>query len=467
MNVRSTCMSLVVVTSVLCGASGLSAPVVMAEEGQPNMLEIVGGAINGGVQANIAQPQLVRSIYHAILSLPEQAADKVCAFYVTAQYHLTFLHGASSLLSANVQQGGCLTVALGQDDLRAADPAFWTLLEQTHVVKNVHQAENAPDGLRPDDLQSAYALPGATAGKGQTVAIVDANDDPLAEADLAVYRATFGLPVCSRANGCFRKVDQLGGTNYPAVDIGWAAEVALDVDMVSAICPLCHILLVEANSATFGDLGSAVDTAVRLGASVVSNSYGSREKLPDATTMAHYYDHPGVVITASSGDNGYGTQLPAAFKGVIAVGGTTLSRASNARGWAESAWGGTGSGCSKYISKPVWQSDHGCSYRTLTDVAAVADPDTGVAVYNTYESYEDGWSVNGGTSASSPIIASIYALAGNAATVGGAYLYSHSADLNDITEGVNGTCKVAYLCAAGSAYDGPTGLGTPKGIAAF
>ena len=470
MDTRFRFMRLLVIAVALYGANGLFSPAVFAAaQEQPNMLEIVGTAVKGGVQANITQPQLVRSIYSAVLSLPEEEAQKICPLYVTAQYQLTFLHGASSLLSANVQQGGCLRVSLGQDDLRAGDPAFWSLLGQTHVFKNARSAVNAPDGLTPNDLQSAYALPALATGKGQMVAIVDANDDPLAESDLAVYRSTFGLSACSSANGCFRKVDQSGGVKYPQADAGWAGEIALDLDMVSAICSGCHILLVEANSASFDDLGTAVNTAVRLGATVVSNSYGSREKLPDATTMAHYYDHPGVVITASSGDSGYRVQLPAAFKGVIAVGGTTLSRASNARGWTESAWGAAGSGCSQYISKPAWQSDSKCQHKTVADISAVADPDTGVAVYNTYESYEDGWSVNGGTSASSPIIASIYALAGNAAKIDGAYLYSHTIDLNDVTDGNNGTCQADYLyfCTAGNGYDGPTGLGTPKGIDAF
>ena len=262
-------------------------------------------------------------------------------------------------------------------------------------------------------------------------------------------------------------MNQRGIMYYPAADPSWAPEIALDLDMVSAVCPACHILLVEADSPSFSNLGTAVNTAVRLGATVVSNSYGSNEKFSDATTMAHYYNHPGVVITASSGDNGYGVQLPAAFKGVIAVGGTTLSRKNNTRGWAESAWGGSGSGCSKYISKPAWQKDSLCRGKVVADVSAVADPDTGVALYNSYESYGDNWSVSGGTSAASPIIAGIYALAGNAAKIDGSYLYHHAAHLNDIVTGNNGTCRPAPLCTAGRGYDGPTGLGTPKGIGAF
>ena len=235
--------------------------------------------------------------------------------------------------------------------------------------------------------------------------------------------------------------------------------------MVSAICPNCHILLVEANSASFNDLGTSVNTAVGLGATTVSNSYGGYEDSWSAKYIASYYNHPKTIITASSGDSGYGVQLPAAFNSVIAVGGTSLSTARNSRGWTERAWNGSGSGCSQYVSKPSWQKDSGCKKRTVADVAAVADPNTGVAVYDTYGN--TGWNVYGGTSASSPIIASVFALAGNASSINGSYLYSHRASLNDVTSGSNGTCTTHYLCTAGAGYDGPTGLGTPNGTGAF
>jgi subtilase family serine protease len=339
------------------------------------------------------------------------------------------------------------------------------VLKPTGISANV--AHIIPDGLTPNDLQHAYNLPSMTAGKGQIVAIVDAYDNPNAEKDLAVYRATFGLPPCTTTNGCFKKVDQDGGKKYPQADAGWADEISLDLDMVSAIAPNSHILLVEANTANLSDLGRSVDTAVRMGATEISNSYGGPETASDATSMAHYYNHPGVVITASSGDSGYGVQLPAAYNTVIAVGGTTLSSASNARGWTESAWGGSGSGCSRYVSKPKWQAYSQCSHRAVVDVSAVADPDTGVAVYDSYQSYDGDWAVYGGTSASSPIIAGVYALAGNATKVGASYLYSHTANLHDVTNGKNGTCQPTYLCTSGKGYDGPTGLGTPDGIGAF
>ncbi len=349
-----------------------------------------------------------------------------------------------------------------------ADPGFARCLAIILRPTGIHPTTLATTaaGLTPNDLQNAYHLPSTTAGKGQTIAIVDAYDDPKAESDLAVYRSRFALPACTEANHCFKKVGQSGDTHYPSSDAGWAGEIALDLDMVSAIAPHSHILLVEANSDSFKNLGSAVNTAVRLGATEVSNSYGGQEKGSDASALASDYNHPGVAITVSSGDTGYGVQLPAAFNSVIAVSGTSLSRATDNRGWTETAWGGSGSGCSQYIKKPIWQKDSLCHHRTVADVAAVADPDTGVAVYNSYQSYSN-WSIDGGTSAAAPIIAGVYALAGNAAKINGAYLYSHAAKLHDIKSGKNGTCTPSYLCTSKAGYDGPTGLGTPNGIGAF
>ncbi|MFL5627708.1 MAG: peptidase S8 [Ktedonobacteraceae bacterium] len=329
---------------------------------------------------------------------------------------------------------------------------------------------SSPSGYNPADLQSAYNLPSSTAGSGQTVAIVDAYDDPNAESDLGVYRSQFGLPACTTANGCFKKVNQSGGTKYPRANGGWAQEISLDLDMVSAICPNCHILLVEASSNSLANLGAAVNEAARLGANEISNSYGGGESSSDTSYDTSYYNHPGIVITASSGDNGYGVEYPAASQYVTSVGGTSLNRnSSTARGWSETTWSGAGSGCSAYDPKPSWQKDTGCSKRSVADVSAVADPNTGVSVYDSY-SYQgrSGWLVFGGTSVASPIIASVYALAGNASTVTyGSYPYSHTSSLNDITSGSNGSCSGSYLCTAGSGYDGPTGNGTPNGTGGF
>ena len=325
-------------------------------------------------------------------------------------------------------------------------------------------------GYGQASLQSAYLLPSSSAGTGETVAIVDAYDDPDAESDLAAYRSDWGLPPCTSADGCFAKVNENGQASPlpPASgSTGWATEESLDLDMVSAICPNCHILFVEADSAEVSDLGTGVNTAVKMGAKFVSNSYGAAEYAGETADSASYYNHPGVAVTASAGDAGYGVEFPAASPTVVSVGGTSLSPASDPRGWTETAWSDTGSGCSSQESKPSWQTDSGCSSRTSTDVSAVADPNTGVAVYDSYD--QRGWLQVGGTSVASPIIASIYALVGDPATGSypASYLYAHAAGLNDVTSGTNGSCSPAYLCTAGPGYDGPTGLGTPDGIAAF
>ncbi len=345
-----------------------------------------------------------------------------------------------------------------------------------HMSQRLLGPDAAPvgDGYGPSSLQSAYDLPSSTAGSGETVAVIDAYNDPNAASDLATYRSDWGLPACG--SGCFSVVNENGATSplpANAGSNGWDVEESLDVDMVSAICPLCHIILVEASSADTADLGTAVNSAVALGADFVSNSYGGSESSSDPTYDTDYYKHAGVAVTASAGDDGYGVSYPAASQYVTSVGGTSLSTASNSRGWTETVWGssaggeGTGSGCSADDAKPTWQTDTGCSKRTDNDVAAVADPNTGLAVYDTYS--EGGWLEVGGTSASSPIIASTFALAGTpaAGTYPSSYIYAHTSNLFDVTSGADGTCSPTYLCTAGTGYDGPTGWGTPDGVAAF
>ena len=238
------------------------------------------------------------------------------------------------------------------------------------------KAAATPQGYGPPDLRSAYGLP-ASGGSGRTIAIVDANDDPTAESDLGVYRSTYGLPACTTANGCFKKVNQSGQASpLPATDTGWAGEISLDLDMASAACPDCKILLVEANSATDADLGTAVNTAASLGASAISNSYGGGEDSSVTAASSQYYDHPGILVTASSGDQAYGAEFPATSQYVLAVGGTTLSKASNTRGWTESAWNSGGSGCSAYIAKPSWQKDTAarCAPRRTSRPSATRTP---------------------------------------------------------------------------------------------
>ncbi|MBM9505557.1 S53 family peptidase [Actinacidiphila acididurans] len=335
-----------------------------------------------------------------------------------------------------------------------------------HSTGSVDPADT-PSGYGPADLRAAYGLP-ATGAAGTTIAVVDAYDDPNAESDLATYRSTFGLPTCGSASGCFTKVGQTGTATLPRADAGWAEEISLDLDMVSAICPQCRVLLVEARSSSMADLGTAVNTAVAMGAKYVSNSWGGGESSSDASYDSAYFNHPGVAITVSSGDSGYGAEYPAASRYVTAVGGTSLRQDSSARGWSESVWSGTGSGCSAYDTKPTWQTDTGCTRRSIADVAAVADPATGVAVYDTYGG-DTGWEVFGGTSASAPIVAAVYALAGtpSAGSSPASFPYAHAASLHDVTTGSNGSCAARYLCNGTLGYDGPTGLGTPNGTSAF
>ena len=336
----------------------------------------------------------------------------------------------------------------------------------------------------PSYLQSAYNVASAAAanggGAGQIVAIVDAFDDPNVANDLAFYRSYFGLPACqtgsvSQATGCiFQKVDQNGGTSYPAPSASWSTEISLDVEMVSAVCPKCQILLVEANSNLLSDLGAAVNEAVALGANVVSNSYGSSEYSTENGDSAAYFAHEGVAVVASSGDSGFGVQFPAASPFVTGVGGTSLTQLTNTgtRNGSETAWSGAGAGCSAFEPKPAWQHDSGCANRAVADVSAVADPNTGVWVYDTYGG--SGWGISGGTSVAAPIVGSFYALAGNKRNTGdklASYPYGAPNALYDVTSGSDGSCSPGYLCGAGPGYDGPTGLGTPGGtpnsVAAF
>ena len=340
-----------------------------------------------------------------------------------------------------------------------------------HVVTDINGNPKTsgipPTGAySPTQFQTAYSLPSSTAGTGQTIGIVDAYDDPGIESDLAVFSSYYGLPSCTTANGCFRKVNQTGGSKYPRANSGWALEISLDVEIAHALCPNCKILLVEATSNSFSNLLAAEDYA-RAHANVVSNSWGGGESSGEISYDSHF-NHPGKPITFSSGDNGYGVEYPAASQYVTAVGGTTLILNANNTRNNETVWSGAGSGCSAYEPKPSWQNDTRCIRRTVADVAADADPNTGAAIYDsvTYQG-QAGWFQVGGTSLASPIIASAYALAGNGAnTVDGSYPYSHLY-LFDVTSGGNGSCSGSYLCTGEVGYDGPTGNGTPNGTAAF
>jgi len=337
----------------------------------------------------------------------------------------------------------------------------------TDEAGNVRESSplDGPAGLHPADLRDAYNIH-KNGSKETTIAIVDAYHYPTAQEDMNVYRKQFGIPPCTKANGCFRQVNQHGGTRkFPIVNIGWNQEAALDLEMASAMCPKCRILFVEADNNHSPNLGKAVDTAVRLGAHVVSNSYGGKEHW--SPPSEHYYDHPGVAITASTGDSGLGVSSPASYPSVIAVGGTFLRRDASERGWTETAWNGAGSGCSQIYDKPKWQHDKACARRMAADVSAVAAPSTGVSVYGP-TGHGSGWMVFGGTSVSAPLIGGIYGV--NGGEVNAAQnIYQHTENLYDVTSGSNGQCdhKGQYRCNAGPGYDGPTGWGTPNGLKAF
>ncbi|WP_375400448.1 hypothetical protein [uncultured Amnibacterium sp.] len=446
-------------------------------------------------------------------------------------------------------------------------------------------------GLTPAAIASAYGLNGGGSG---TIAVVDAYDNPNLESDLAVYRSTWGLPACTTANGCFRKVGQTGSaTDLPRADASWGEETSLDVDAASAACPACRLLVVEARNDSMSSLGTAVNTAVSLGATAVSNSYGGPENGAASAYSSAYFTHAGVPVVASTGDDGYQpvATIPAALPNVIAVGGTTLTRTSaapavrsaaaarvvlgstavstrvdrdiaavnalkkalkkatatlqhrrashctskacrralssatttvhrltkslatarktlaadrrkartptpapvpvqpptpvsapttgpaptvppttSARGWAETVWSGAGSGCSAQVARPAWQSGAVCTGRSIADVAAVADPATGLAVYDTYGTSQvtrTGWLVAGGTSLAAPLITGMLVRSGAAATYSDASpFYAHAGRFTDVTAGSNGTCGTA-LCNGTVGYDGPTGVGTPSSLASF
>ncbi|MGO9763859.1 MAG: IPT/TIG domain-containing protein [Solirubrobacteraceae bacterium] len=345
-------------------------------------------------------------------------------------------------------------------------------------------------GLDPEDLRSAYSIP-ATGGTGQTVALIDAFGYPQAESDIARYRERYGLPACTTLNGCFEKVNEKGEqANYPEEEAEWDGEAALDEDMVSAACPGCHILLVEGSTEAPADLGESVNTAARLGATEISNSYGypeQDEEFCGTTGCSQFnadYAHPGVMIFASAGDSGFEdtydglglqTNFPASSPNVVAVGGTALLKDRKAaRGWREEVWNeprifaATGGGCSRFESKPAWQADAGCAGRTDNDVAADAAVKTGVSVRLDGE-----WQVYGGTSVASPLLAGIEAHASSSErSLGADAFYAAPGSLYDVTEGFswdpfNGGSECApneYLCNAEVGYDGPTGLGTPDGV---
>ncbi len=314
-------------------------------------------------------------------------------------------------------------------------------------------------GLHPADLQSAYALPsGSSSGVGQTIAIVVPFSSSTAAADLAVYRAKFGLPACATSTGCLRFVAQNGSSHLPGSNPGWTAETAIDLDMASAVCPNCKLVVVEANDDSLSNMVLALLEAVAQKANVVSNSWSVAESY-SGQAMPGVFSHPGVAVVAGSGDSGAGVSWPAAEPSIIAVGGTTLMRVTAQRGWYEAAWTHAGYGCSTAFAKPAWQTSTPCTTRAVADVSAVADPNTGVAIYDSAgqgkgpAALRGGWEVYGGTSVATPIVAGAIALAGNASQLSTAqYIYTHTSGLNSVVMGASAL---------------QTGLGSPNGTTAL
>jgi hypothetical protein len=333
----------------------------------------------------------------------------------------------------------------------------------------VPQALTQTGGYSPAQLASLYRIPAGVSSTA-TIGIVDVGSDPNTQAQLSYYRAHFGLPACTKANGCFREVAQNGSTTLPPTNSGWVTEIALDVQAVSAICPTCHILLVDAKSASSTDMGTAVNTAARLGATYVSLSFGAPDSLQNATLASTFYNNPGVTYVAASGDSGYsgGTIFPSTAPNVVAAGGTSVKLVNGV--WQQSAWSGAGSGCSSagLVSGVVnglvqrLLSASACpAGRAVTDVSALADPATGIMFYRGGQ-----WYMGGGTSLAAPIITALYALAGNHTDPLAVYrnVTSKPSAFVDITTGQTGTCGTV-LCTARTGWDGPTGVGTPAGLA--
>jgi subtilase family serine protease len=312
----------------------------------------------------------------------------------------------------------------------------------------------------PAQIQSAYKLTGLLSG-GRTVALVDAYGYPNLASDLAFYRSTYGLPACTVANGCLKIMDQNGGTNYPPYNSGWALEQALDVDAVSAACPDCKIIMVQATTNSFANLETAVNrAALQTGVVAISNSYGCGCNLPNNSA----YKHPGIAVTASTGDSGFdGGSYPSTDTHVVGVGGTSVFADGSARGFHETVWNGAGSGCGSN-NKPRWQNaaNTTCTTKATADVSAAADPSNGGLNIR----FNGAFIQVGGTSESSPIIAAVYALSGNTTKYPAKFPYKNAGQLFDVTSGSNGACGIP-VCQARAGWDGPTGMGTPKGVGAF
>jgi hypothetical protein len=397
------------------------------------------------------------------LSLSQVSATAVCppapAGYVTCQAQVLRRRSTGALVRPQIRRQRLEQIALASSDRRLSAG------ESPLVASAEQPAQSPPTVGTPGWLQQAYDLTGlsAVAGVGDTVAITDAYDDPSAESDLDVFRSTYGLPACTTGNGCFEKVNERGQTSPlpPSDQAGWNVEETLDLDAVSSLCPNCHILLVEASTDGWWDLLRAMQTGVRMGAGQLSDSWSASSPVPLAGTVTW----SGVATIAATGDGGYAgpgaDDYPAAAAGVTAVGGTSLAPAPTPRGFSETAWSGSGSGCDVNFARPPYQPADGCSGRAWADVSADADPATGLLIYDTGDG---GWLAVGGTSLAAPLVAAYEAVtAVNGSTP--QWAYSDAGSLNDPASGSNGSCasSISYICNAGVGYDGPTGAGAISG----
>jgi subtilase family serine protease len=341
-----------------------------------------------------------------------------------------------------------------------------TMGTHSHAVAHSATINGAvePQPATPLYLQQAYDLTAlsATGGVNTTIAVVDAYNDPSVTTDLATFRADSGLPACNAASGCFRVLNELGTTApLPVSDVGWSVEESLDVDAVSALCPNCRIVLVEANGSDNTDMQYAIQAAVGAGATIVSNSWSALATTSPFTSSLSY---PGVSILAASGDDGTApsglSTYPAALPNVTAVGGTTLNPSpSTARGYSETAWDGTGSGCDTYESSPAWQPQTGCVGRAYNDISADGDPNTGLDVY---DSQDGGWLEVGGSSLAAPLAAAFEAVTGVNGTTA-QWVYTDESLLNGVYSGSNGSCALSLICNAATGWNGPDGAGSISG----
>lgn len=335
------------------------------------------------------------------------------------------------------------------------------LNEDTYSNGRLKPFADSFTGYSPQEIQSAYGIQrlSQSSGKGKTIAVVVAYDNPNLEKDLATFRSHFGLAPCTTANNCFRKLNQRGEqSNYPNYHSSWSLEAILDVAAVSTTCPNCNVVAVEADSDSFYDIIDAEHVAAASGADYISNSFGGPE-MPGEMDLENDFVFPGKGIFASTGDNGFAGKaaFPSVLPTVTAVGGTTLYKDGSPRGWSERAWNGSGSGCSEFVAKPSWQKDAGCTHRTVADISMVGDPGTGLSVYDTNNG---GWLIVGGTSLSAPLAAGYAALISQ--NKGASWWYENTGFFFDVNSGNNGSCSIVYVCTSLAGYDGPTGLGTPN-----